>query len=199
MMTMWLLGIGFAQEGGEGHKLGVPTNTKGVQCSFTEPFISVRYNSQQNVLVENKENGVHISKVTMKPVFTNPFTPKYNVFLPNQKKPSLVMQWTNNGSDGMSDILYPLSAIWNGQHGACFFVENFGSHVVSGTSADPEPWLNIRSEASTSAGVLGKLYDGTEVTVLETNKNWVKVRVVTGQLANTEGWVSSKFLQQITP
>jgi hypothetical protein len=199
MLVMLFVGMVYAQEGGEGNKLGVPTDTKGVQCSFTEPFISVRYNYQQNVLVEKKEDGVNISKVTMKLVSTNPFTPKYNVFLPNQKKPSLVMQWTNNGSDGMSDILYPLSATWNGHHGACFFVDSFGTHVVSGTSADPEPWLNIRSEASTSAGVLGKLYDGIEVTVLETNKNWVKVRVVTGQLANTEGWVSSKFLQKITP
>lgn len=49
--------------------------------------------------------------------------------------------------------------------------------------------LNVRSDASTDAEVLGQVPEGEELTVVEENGDWVKVSIEEG-----EGWVSSEFV-----
>lgn len=50
--------------------------------------------------------------------------------------------------------------------------------------------LNVRSDASTDAEVLGQVPEGEELTVVEEQGDWVKVSIEEG-----EGWVSSEFVE----
>lgn len=50
--------------------------------------------------------------------------------------------------------------------------------------------LNLRSQPNTSSEVVTILLDGTEVNLLEIDKNWARVRTEDG----TEGWASAKHL-----
>lgn len=49
--------------------------------------------------------------------------------------------------------------------------------------------LNVRSDASTDAELLGQVPEGEELTVVEEKDGWVKVSIEEG-----EGWVSSEFV-----
>ncbi len=50
--------------------------------------------------------------------------------------------------------------------------------------------LNVRSGASTSYGIIGKLNKGDKVTILDTSNGWYNVRLAN----NVEGWVSSSYI-----
>lgn len=51
-----------------------------------------------------------------------------------------------------------------------------------------DSWLNVRSGPSPSNAVIGKLDNGTEVTIYETNKNWGKISVL------EDKWVNLDFI-----
>ena len=70
-------------------------------------------------------------------------------------------------------------------------VEKSGTHIVFGTKDHEEPWLNLRAEGSRSGTVIDKIFDGTEVNVLE-SKKWKYVEVLS---TKTKGWVSAKYLR----
>ncbi len=50
--------------------------------------------------------------------------------------------------------------------------------------------LNVRSGASTSHSVVGKLYRGNTVSILETSNGWHKVQLSNGKI----GWVSGQYI-----
>ena len=50
--------------------------------------------------------------------------------------------------------------------------------------------LNVREKASTKSDVVTQVRRGTELTVLEEQKSWLRVRLASGQ----EGWVSAQHV-----
>ena len=50
--------------------------------------------------------------------------------------------------------------------------------------------LNVREKASTTSDVVTQVRRGTELTVLEEQKSWLRVRLASGQ----EGWVSAQHV-----
>ena len=79
-----------------------------IDCFFTEPFVSVKYNTATETLVE-KEAVMDVSR-TIKNVS---FTIKYaGTFLLTDKSGKLLaeLKLNNQGSDGMSDAVYPYDA-----------------------------------------------------------------------------------------
>lgn len=50
-------------------------------------------------------------------------------------------------------------------------------------------YLNIRSSASTGSAIVGKLYNGTNVTIIDSSSGWYKV-----SYNGTTGWVSGSYL-----
>lgn len=50
-------------------------------------------------------------------------------------------------------------------------------------------YLNVRSSASTSASIIGKLYNGTNVTITGSTNGWYKINYNGGS-----GWVSSSYI-----
>ena len=51
----------------------------------------------------------------------------------------------------------------------------------------------MRKQPSTSSPVIGKLTDGTRVTIYSKQNNWLEVG-----FSNIKGWVSSKFIDSQT-
>ncbi len=196
-MLINLISISFAQEIGEhlAH-LEISREEKGIECLFTEPFITFRYHFEDQLLTQNGMDiplGIYKSSLSRKET-QNPFSAEYHLKTPDSSVFSLVLN--NAGSDGMSDRRYPISATYNSLHGGCFFIEEFGTHIVQGVHSESEPWLNLRTQPSTKGTMIGKLREGTELTVLETTNGWSKIRVVTSNLKAQEGWVSSKYIQK---
>lgn len=54
--------------------------------------------------------------------------------------------------------------------------------------------LNVRAAASTSAKIVGKLYENNKVTILESKNGWHRVKI-----NNTEGWIYGEFVKITTP
>lgn len=87
-----------------------------IKCSFTEPFINLEYSMTQSSLTVS---GADFATYTVKNVSFQIFGPG-SFELWNQNKNTVVtLQMDNNGSDGMSDYVYPYTAIYNGQYGGC--------------------------------------------------------------------------------
>lgn len=104
------------------------TTTK-IDCTFTEPFLSVEIDLQKKTAVRvepdwendvNKMKRTVISKNIQVVIDSSDlFLPKYKV---NDSKGKLIMELSMNmnGSDGMSDITYPFSAVMGGDFwGGC--------------------------------------------------------------------------------
>lgn len=53
--------------------------------------------------------------------------------------------------------------------------------------------LNVRTDASTDASILGQVPDGEELTVVEEKEGWTKVSIEEG-----DGWVSNEFVETST-
>ena len=53
--------------------------------------------------------------------------------------------------------------------------------------------LNVRTEASTEAGIIGQVPEGEELTVVEEADGWAKVSIEEG-----DGWVSNEFVEAST-
>ena len=193
-MLLNLISISFGQEIGD--RLKISHEAQGIQCLFTEPFITFRYHFEDQLLTQNSMDiPVSIYKSSLNRKETqNPFSAEYQVKIQDSSVLSMVLN--NAGSDGMSDRIYPISASYNSLHGGCFFIEEFGTHIVQGVHSESEPWLHLRTQPSIKGTIIGKLSEGTELTVLETTNGWSKIRVVTSKLKSQEGWVSSKYIQR---
>ena len=197
-MLLSLISISFAQEL-EGEVI-ISKDAQGLECSFTEPFLTFRYHFQsQRIVGYGMDSPVMINSAKLDRKETkNPFLPEYQLKINNSSASSFSVYIDNSGSDGMSGRFYPISVSYNSLQGGCFFISNLGTHVVTGVFSDPEPWLNLRKEGSSKADILGKLYQGTEVNILETKNGWAKIQVVTSILQNQKGWVSMKYLTKIS-
>ena len=196
----WLLTtLSFAQE--PQRIIGVSPNSQGIECIFTEPFITFRYNFQTKIMSRYGMDlpfKLYSVEMTTKQT-TNPFAPQYQLIEKGTSKNKLSIIFDNQGSDGMSDEhFYQLSARYNDRIvGGCFFVNYFGTHAVVGTYNEDEPWLNLRSENSVKSDVIKKLYDGMEVNILKVSKGWANVQVVSHQGEGATGWVSTRYIRKI--
>ena len=128
----------------------------------------------------------------------NPFIPQYQLIDTKTNTPDLTLYVNNNGSNGMSELSYPIDAHFGGIYGGCSFVDKFGTHIVYGTETDDEPWLNLRSDGSMKGEVIGRLDNGTEVNILETRGKWYQVEVVSNHRKDIKGWVSRKYIKRRT-
>ena len=175
----------------------LPLEAKGISCSFTEPFITVRYDfTTETASYYGAIETLSVSQASLiRKETLNPFIPQYQLILKGESTPDLVFYVDNNGGDGMSEIFHPIDAHAGGYYGGCSFVNNFGTHIVYGTETDDEPWLNLRSKPSTRGTIIARLDNGVEVNVLETKGSWHKVEVVT-HFKNTEGWASKKYIKE---
>jgi hypothetical protein len=69
------------------------------------------------------------------------------------------------------------------------------THVVTGTSADPDaPWLALRDQPSSDAELRAKLPDGTKMRVLAGNGRWREVVVVGGADGGARGFVHARWI-----
>lgn len=199
MVILTLLSILYAQE--EREVRGISQEAKGIECSFTEPFLTLRYDFTTKILssisFDVPENSVSMSLVDLKRKESkNPFVPTYQMIPKNETEPIVTLYLNNNGSDGMSGIFYPIDAHMPSVYGGCLFVDAFGTHVVYGTAMDEEPWLNIRSKGSIKGKIIGKIQDGVEVNIIKTQNRWYKIEVISSRLKGIKGWVSSIYLKE---
>jgi N-acetylmuramoyl-L-alanine amidase/uncharacterized protein YraI len=65
------------------------------------------------------------------------------------------------------------------------------SSLYTGVVNDPEPPLNVRSDAGTNFSIVGKLNNGTSVEVVEDNQEgWVRIS------SPLEGWVAKRYVKR---
>ena len=176
-----------------------PKTARGITCDFTEPFFTMRYDFQTNNTMHiSYELGVEQSINTLQRQKTdNPFLPQYQLKNTN-KELELYFYVDGNGSNGMSEEVYPINASTSlnsmGYWGGCSFVEEMGTHVVHGTIDHEEQWLNLRTESSTKGDIIAKLYDGAEVNILKSKGSWHYVEAVLPK--EGKGWVSGTYLKE---
>ena len=178
-------------------------NATQIQCIFSEPFVKYTiFLPSQKVLMSSMDASYFEQGKIKEAPKTQLFLPKYIFASP---KINLSIELNFQGSDGMSDTVYPMTVATltdegEGESwGGCFFSHLQSTHVVFGTDTDvKEPYLNLRREPTTKSAVLAKLYDGRDVTLLEEKDGWAKV-VVQEKSTVQEGWVSMKYLQSILP
>ena len=87
-----------------------------IYCSFTEPFITVIYNSDTSMVkVNSMEEGDFELKVNVE------FQPGGKIVLTDADKThSLLIDTSREGNDGMSDYIYPFEAnLDGGMWGGC--------------------------------------------------------------------------------
>ncbi len=73
-------------------------------CTFTEPFVSVKYDTKSEVFIQRDnivEKTTKIKNVTFTILGADKFV------LKKDKKVIATLTLNNNGSDGMSDTIYP--------------------------------------------------------------------------------------------
>ena len=130
-----------------------PKTARGITCNFTEPFFTIRYDFQTNNTMHiSYELGVKQSINTLTRHKTdNPFLPQYQLKNGN-KEPELYFYVDGNGSNGMSEEVYPINASTSqnsmSHWGGFSFVQEVGTHVVCGTMHHKEPWLNLREKSN---------------------------------------------------
>ena len=103
-------------------------HTKTIECSFTEPFFSIEVDLVKGNVFKtepdwNSEDGGSLrtlvaTEVKLVSTSTDPLLPSFNLV---GKDGSLVLDMTLNfqGSDGMSDHMYPLDAMYGHMWGGC--------------------------------------------------------------------------------
>lgn len=107
----------------QGGKSEAP-GTKTLTCHFTEPFFSLHYEMGSGRLtrVDPVETSARVLGEGLKlvPTGIDPFMPRFELSLDN--KPLLDLAMDFQGSDGMSDMRFPISAVFHGPytlHGGC--------------------------------------------------------------------------------
>lgn len=84
-------------------------------CKFTEPFLTVVYNESANTLTVDDmgEQILKVSRASIKIDQSN------NLVVVDSRSKELLKVEKSEGSDGMSDIVYPLTGIYEGHIGGC--------------------------------------------------------------------------------
>lgn len=101
-----------------------------IECRFTEPFIAYKFDLQKRVItrispLDTDPNNPSVfpeiivaTAFTVEQVSQDPFIPSFAIRTPDgQVHTTLTLN--GNGSDGMSDIIYPYDAHHNGLWGGC--------------------------------------------------------------------------------
>ncbi|MBO9665749.1 MAG: hypothetical protein J7501_02930 [Bdellovibrio sp.] len=87
-----------------------------IYCSFTEPFISITYDSDTNKAFYSTPDKPDVP-VDVKVTFNKGGT---ILLMTLDNKYSLLVDTTKEGSDGMSDFIYPFEGILNSSlYGGC--------------------------------------------------------------------------------
>lgn len=99
-----------------------------LSCSFTEPFFSITYDSKTGTVtlvsadVTDPDTGQPIPEILaegarLRSVQSDDYRPKLK--LEKDGKTILDLQLTGQGSDGMSDNIYPFQGFYGGRDGGC--------------------------------------------------------------------------------
>ena len=193
MVYLWFSSLSFGQ------------HPQGLICQFTEPFYTLRYRFESQILtIESLSMDTYETQVkhlaTERKINNKKSTePKYIIREKGKKESLLLAHKNNKGSDGMSDEVYPYEAQYTDLYGGCAELAEVGTHEVFGTATDKEPWLNLREASGTKGKVIGKLKDGNEIKIMDKQEKWWKAKVISGYDAGKTGWVHSKWLQPIKP
>jgi uncharacterized membrane protein len=103
-----------------------------IKCGFTEPFVSFTYNTATEILVEKE------AETNKKRIFKNvSFQIKYaGTFLLKDKSGKLLaeLKLNNQGSDGMSDAIYPFDATYMNPMGR-------GQAIIGGCTSSLKPMV----------------------------------------------------------
>lgn len=87
-----------------------------IKCSFTEPFVNFEYSMTQSSM---KISGADFATYTVKNIsFQIKDAGRFELFDKNNNVVAR-LYLDNNGSDGMSDYVYPYTAEWDGLIGGC--------------------------------------------------------------------------------
>lgn len=102
--------------------------TKYIDCSFTEPFFNLVVDLEKKTLTRIEPDwdngaGETVSKIVatginLKVDFTDPLYPRY-VVLSSNGTALLNLTLNMQGSDGMSDLIFPLDAQYGELWGGC--------------------------------------------------------------------------------
>lgn len=102
--------------------------TKVLECGFTEPFFTLNINLETREIQRidpdwNNGGGGTVTttiatNINLKPDFSDPLLPQYKVI---GQDGALIANITMDmqGSDGMSDITFPFTIIFDGMYGGC--------------------------------------------------------------------------------
>jgi|GEM_PF-1444431 len=80
-------------------------------CTFTEPFVTVTYSMAQQTLTFD-EAGQPLKKVLNGVSFQIQSAGKF-ALVNSQKQTVMTLNLSNQGSDGMSDDVYPFETTWS--------------------------------------------------------------------------------------
>ncbi|WP_413585905.1 hypothetical protein [Bdellovibrio sp. HCB274] len=87
-----------------------------IYCAFTEPFINITYNSDTNKVVRSSPGSADVVGVA-NVIFHKEGKIAINIVGINN---TVLIDTTKEGSDGMSDYIYPFEAIIDGTlYGGC--------------------------------------------------------------------------------
>lgn len=91
-----------------------------IRCSFTEPFVIATYSTNTQELIISYDVKYANSK-TLKDVSLQIMGPGVFELWDAEQKVVQVLELSYNGSDGMSDYVYPYSVHWvpENLHGGC--------------------------------------------------------------------------------
>lgn len=104
-----------------------PAGAGTLNCSFTEPFFSITFDSATGKVVETSadvtdpDTGQPVPTVLAEHArlrVANPQDP-FSFVLENAGETILELQLTGHGSDGMSDNLFPFQALRGNHDGGC--------------------------------------------------------------------------------
>lgn len=87
-----------------------------IKCNFTEPFVNFEYSMTQSAMHVNDAN---YGKYTIKNVSFQIKDAGYFELFDKNNNVLVRLYLDNNGSDGMSDYVYPYTAEWDGLYGGC--------------------------------------------------------------------------------
>lgn len=85
-------------------------------CQFTEPFLSVVYNDSAKTVTVN-EMGEQVLKISRADIKSD--AKSKSLIVVDSRGNAILELSAKEGSDGMSDRVYPMTGVYQGQIGGC--------------------------------------------------------------------------------
>jgi uncharacterized membrane protein len=185
-----------------GHQVALaapnPAGIPAVHCQFTEPFINTVM-SPEGLIVETL--GAPLQAHQLQNYDTSKKDRKGYVFrvAKGQSKFIQLVVINEPGGDGMSDRVFPLTGVLDGQEGGCIaFPKGSVPRKVINVASDDV--LNVRKSARASSAIVATTPSDSWVFVLPSTAKWLKTSVVTypggesGNVLVSSGFANRSFI-----